>query len=100
VNSQKLLPCPFCGAIALLQTCGINNFKVICSEDCVIMPPSPNTFFTSKDQAVNEWNRRAPTFDQLELERLRVEVSLITQDLDSKSRELKILREAVNARHN
>ena len=55
---SELLSCPFCGADAFIWQ-GHVGLKVSCLKDCVTMPPRYDMGFTSKDQAIEHWNRRA-----------------------------------------
>jgi Lar family restriction alleviation protein len=57
---NKLLPCPFCGGEAYIwhavhQSYGL---KVSCRNDCVTIPSSFDTWYTSEEQAIKSWNRR------------------------------------------
>ena len=55
----KLKPCPFCGGEAVV--CGCRpEFYVECMGECKLQIPSgDHTFFTSKEAAIQRWNRRS-----------------------------------------
>lgn len=55
---SELLCCPFCGANAFIWQTHM-GLKVSCSKDCITMPPRSDMGFTSKEQAIEYWNKRA-----------------------------------------
>jgi hypothetical protein len=55
---SDLLCCPFCGSEAFAWQIR-EGWKVSCKSDCVTMPPRHDMWFTSIEQAVAHWNKRA-----------------------------------------
>jgi len=61
ISRYNLKPCPFCNGNAFTHNDSITNkhsWKVFCVEGCVVMPGDPNEFFTSKEKAIEAWNKR------------------------------------------
>lgn len=71
-DTTKLLPCPFCGGKAELNTWGNDRdgchvAKVIC-DSCSASADS----FETQDQAITAWNRRASPSPDLSAENARL----------------------------
>ena len=59
-TKKELKPCPFCGGEAILQETGSSWCNVICDKcgamtKCILN----NCEYSSKDKAIEAWNRRA-----------------------------------------
>lgn len=60
---HELLPCPFCGCKAMLNS---NFHKVFCSNAfCTVMPQTQ--IFDTDEDAIKAWNRRVPVKDEYEV---------------------------------
>lgn len=75
-DTTKLLPCPFCGGKAELNTWGNDRdgchvAKVIC-DSCSASADS----FETQDQAIAAWNRRASPSPDLSAENARLREAL------------------------
>jgi len=58
-SNYDLKPCPFCGGNAYLRMAAIRRSYIIeCGEGCIRMPADPNETFTSKEKAIEAWNKR------------------------------------------
>ena len=62
VEEPELLACPFCGGEAVLFPYKflVTNWKVICDprkNKCLVKPET--SWFTTREEAVAAWNRRA-----------------------------------------
>lgn len=56
-NAKYIERCPFCGANA--HVWGASPLiKITCEKDCVSMPAGTDVFFTSEEQAIQQWNKR------------------------------------------
>lgn len=60
--SQELKPCPFCGGTDVLMHTAHDVFWAAC-VDCVCV--GPGSLKQSEQQAADEWNRRAPTWQPI-----------------------------------
>ena len=58
---MELKPCPFCGGEPVIGVYG-DYFKISCLEwlcPCnPVLPDTPGSFFKSKAEAIEAWNRR------------------------------------------
>lgn len=61
---MNLKPCPFCGREAFIWETSFGT-KIGCVGDCITMPSRWDTGFTSKEKAIEDWNKR-PIEDNLE----------------------------------
>ena len=60
-SNYDLKSCPFCGGNADTYNVSITNkhsWKVICIEGCIVMPANLDEHFTSKEKAIEAWNKR------------------------------------------
>jgi len=60
-SNYDLKPCPFCNGSARVQNESIANkhsWKVFCVEGCICMPAARDEYFTSREKAIEAWNKR------------------------------------------
>ena len=60
-SKYDLRSCPFCGGCGYVENVSITNrhsWKVYCTEGCVSMPAAIDEYFTSKEKAIEAWNKR------------------------------------------
>jgi len=51
--------CPFCGGRGVLRMAAIRRSYIIeCGEGCIRMPADPDESFTTKEKAIEAWNKR------------------------------------------
>ena len=60
--TEKLKPCPFCGAIPDIKRLHLSNhkisFSIVCfNTNCFVKPMSE--WFNTEEKAIEAWNRRA-----------------------------------------
>lgn len=61
--SERLRKCPFCGYKAMLNSI---THRVFCSNAfCMVMPQTQEC--DTDEDAIKEWNRRVPVFDEDEV---------------------------------
>ena len=64
MSEIKLLPCPFCGGEAIVyEDEQYNQYMIGCKNCCAI---EPMTEWTSKENAIAQWNYRKPMQEILE----------------------------------
>lgn len=75
MSEIKLLPCPFCGGEAILETDKIGNeqklYYVSCKDDCI----TQYGYSSTKEYAIEKWNTRKPIeriVERLEEEKQRL----------------------------
>jgi len=56
-NMTTLLPCPFCGSVAL-DYMDSDGYSVVCSEDGCYLSEDSLRQFKTKEEAIRKWNKR------------------------------------------
>jgi len=64
--NEELKKCPFCGGKLVLWSEGLEKHKwfISCPKGCIILPAGKNSWFTSKESAINACNTR-PSNDEV-----------------------------------
>lgn len=92
MSEIKLLPCPFCGGEAIVyEDEQYNQYMIGCKNCCAV---EPMTEWTSKENAIAQWNTRKPMQEIVErLENYSIWKELLIYDLTHRERE--IIRKAI-----
>lgn len=81
-SDKRLLPCPFCGGEAILESDGIGKGKelwyVSCKSDCV----TQYGYSTTREGSIEKWNTRKPVERILERLEERIRIYKNTSDIN------------------
>lgn len=58
VDGEELLPCPFCGGIAIIFQTGNDKDGQLYNVQCMVCDMGGHGYFTSRKNALRVWNRR------------------------------------------
>lgn len=96
MSEIKLLPCPFCGGEAIVyEDEQYNQYMIGCKNCCAV---EPMTEWTSKENAIAQWNTRKPMqeiVERLEEVSFLAEVYYASEECDRNTEECVLLTEAI-----